>query len=104
MPRFSSLHKHISPSKDFEGCSVIEEPHESTLLQYIYKAQKLQLRTLTTMTSHFDGWRIPIAADFHVHLRDGAMMEAVTPTIRKGGVDTVFVMVRYSTQSDKLNI
>lgn len=29
-----------------------------------------------------------------VHLRDGPMMELVTPTIRKGGVNTVFVMVR----------
>ena len=45
------------------------------------------------MGSLFDGWELPSAADFHVHLRDGAMMEAVTPTIRQGGVDTVFVMV-----------
>lgn len=46
------------------------------------------------MSTMFDGWELPVAADFHVHLRDGAMMEAVTPTIRAGGVDTVFVMVR----------
>lgn len=39
-----------------------------------------------------DGVAIPAAADFHVHLRDGPMMELVTPTIRKGGVNTVFVM------------
>ena len=45
------------------------------------------------MTSVFDGYELPAAADFHVHLRDGSMMEAVTPTIRQGGVDTVFVMV-----------
>ncbi|KAI5286654.1 hypothetical protein KEM52_001903 [Ascosphaera acerosa] len=32
------------------------------------------------------------AADFHVHLRDGAMMKSVVPTIRQGGVDTVYVM------------
>ncbi|KAK5075248.1 dihydroorotase [Lithohypha guttulata] len=44
------------------------------------------------MDDLFDGLEIPVAADFHVHLRDGAMMEAVTPTIRQGGVDTVFVM------------
>jgi len=36
---------------------------------------------------------LPATADMHVHLRDGAMMQAVTPTIRKGGVNTVFVMV-----------
>ncbi|KAK3071682.1 dihydroorotase [Teratosphaeriaceae sp. CCFEE 6253] len=28
----------------------------------------------------------------HVHLRDGAMTELVVPTIRRGGVNTVFVM------------
>ena len=44
----------------------------------------------------FDNLELPAAADFHVHLRDGPMMEAVTPTIRQGGVDTVFVMVVYS--------
>lgn len=29
-----------------------------------------------------------------VHLREGPMMDLVTPTIRQGGVNTVFVMVR----------
>jgi hypothetical protein len=36
---------------------------------------------------------LPAAADMHVHLRQGKMMELVVPQIRKGGVDTVFVMV-----------
>ena len=40
----------------------------------------------------FDGLELPAPADFHVHLRDGAMAELVTPTIRQGGVNTVFVM------------
>ncbi|KZF19586.1 Dihydroorotase [Xylona heveae TC161] len=40
----------------------------------------------------FNGLELPASADFHVHLRDGTMMETVTPTIRKGGVDTVYVM------------
>jgi len=40
-----------------------------------------------------DGLELPAAADLHVHLRDGVMMELVTPTIRQGGVNTVFVMV-----------
>ncbi|KAK7709659.1 dihydroorotase [Botryosphaeria dothidea] len=40
----------------------------------------------------FDGLELPAAADMHVHLRDGAMMETVTPTIRQGGVNTVYVM------------
>lgn len=39
--------------------------------------------------SKFDGLELPAAADFHVHLRDGKMMETVVPTIKLGGVDTV---------------
>ncbi|KAK6530770.1 hypothetical protein TWF281_007607 [Arthrobotrys megalospora] len=35
---------------------------------------------------------LPPAADFHVHLRDGSMMETVTPTIENGGVNLVYVM------------
>ncbi|KAM0095994.1 dihydroorotase [Aspergillus fumigatus] len=35
---------------------------------------------------------LPAAADMHVHLRQGKMMESVVPQIRNGGVDTVFVM------------
>jgi dihydroorotase len=42
----------------------------------------------------FDGIELPASADFHVHLRQGTMMETVTPTIEAGGVDTVYVMVR----------
>jgi dihydroorotase len=41
----------------------------------------------------FHGLVLPASADFHVHLRDGAMLEAVAPTIKQGGVETVFVMV-----------
>ena len=35
---------------------------------------------------------LPASADMHVHLRQGAMMDLVVPQIRRGGVDTVFVM------------
>lgn len=42
--------------------------------------------------SKIQGVKLPASADFHVHLRDGEMMELVTPTIRQGGVNTVFVM------------
>ncbi|KAF2140178.1 uncharacterized protein K452DRAFT_359851 [Aplosporella prunicola CBS 121167] len=44
------------------------------------------------LVDRFNGLELPPSADMHVHLRDGAMMETVVPTIRKGGVDTVFVM------------
>lgn len=40
----------------------------------------------------FDGLELPASADFHVHLRDGAMMETVVPSIRSGGCDVVYVM------------
>ncbi|PGH02740.1 dihydroorotase, homodimeric type [Blastomyces parvus] len=42
--------------------------------------------------SKIDGIKLPASADFHVHLRDGDMMELVVPTIRQGGVNTVYVM------------
>ncbi|KAJ4341389.1 dihydroorotase [Didymella glomerata] len=35
---------------------------------------------------------LPAAFDAHVHLRDGEMSQLVTPTIRRGGVNQVFVM------------
>ncbi|KAI6601115.1 hypothetical protein MCOR12_004423 [Pyricularia oryzae] len=35
---------------------------------------------------------LPPSADMHVHLRQGQLMDLVVPSIRKGGVDTVFVM------------
>lgn len=31
-------------------------------------------------------------ADYHVHLRQGKMMEAVTPTLRQGGVSIAYIM------------
>ncbi len=43
----------------------------------------------------FDTVELPPTADFHSHLRDGAMMETVLPLIRRGGTDTVLVMVRW---------
>lgn len=33
-----------------------------------------------------------LAADLHVHLRDGKMMELITPTVRQGGVAIAYVM------------
>ena len=41
-----------------------------------------------------DYLELPASADMHVHLRQGPMMELVVPEIRRGGVETVFVMVR----------
>jgi dihydroorotase len=33
-------------------------------------------------------------ADFHVHLRQGAMAALVTPHVRNGGFNLAYVMVR----------
>ena len=38
---------------------------------------------------------LPAAFDAHVHLRDGEMAQLITPTIRQGGVNQVYVMVRF---------
>lgn len=32
-------------------------------------------------------------ADFHVHLRQGAISELIVPHVRKGGFDLAYVMV-----------
>jgi dihydroorotase len=39
---------------------------------------------------------LPASADMHVHLRQGKLMDLVAPQVRRGGVDTVFVMVKYT--------
>lgn len=47
-------------------------------------------------TMGFTNWtelELPAAFDAHVHLRDGEMSQLVTPTIRQGGVNQVYVMV-----------
>jgi hypothetical protein len=40
-----------------------------------------------------DEIELPAAFDAHVHLRDGEMSQLVTPTVRIGGVNQVYVMV-----------
>ena len=45
-----------------------------------------------SFAAKFDGLELPASADFHVHLRDMAMMKLVVPTIRQGGVDVAYVM------------
>lgn len=43
---------------------------------------------------NFESFELPPTADFHVHLRNGEMMEMIVPDcILSGGVDTVYVMV-----------
>ncbi|CAJ2503259.1 Uu.00g106530.m01.CDS01 [Anthostomella pinea] len=44
------------------------------------------------MPLRFASLDIPAGADFHVHLRDGAMKDTIVPTIRQGGVNQVYVM------------
>ncbi|KAL3418017.1 dihydroorotase [Phlyctema vagabunda] len=44
------------------------------------------------LSQKFDGLELPPSADFHAHLRDGAMMESVTKTVRQGGANTALIM------------
>lgn len=45
---------------------------------------------------------LPAAFDAHVHLRDGEMSQLVTPTIRQGGVNQVYVMVSHLYMTNSL--
>ncbi|KAF4513352.1 hypothetical protein G6O67_000630 [Ophiocordyceps sinensis] len=45
----------------------------------------MQLRSIQRL-------ELPPTADMHVHLRQAGLMDLVAPTVRQGGVDTVFVM------------
>ena len=42
---------------------------------------------------------IPAPVDFHVHLRQGAFSELVTPHVRKGGFRLAYVMVSITGSS-----
>lgn len=44
----------------------------------------MQLKTLERL-------ELPAAADMHVHLRQGELMNLVVPTLLQGGVDAAFV-------------
>lgn len=49
---------------------------------------------------------LPPTADMHVHLRQAGLMEVVVPTVRKGGVDTVFVYgfsIQCVTKNERAN-
>lgn len=48
--------------------------------------------------------QLPASADFHFHLRDGPMMEAVVPTIRQGRVDMVYVMVSCASKQKQRSV
>jgi dihydroorotase len=37
--------------------------------------------------------QLPLIDDFHVHLRQGALMNAVTPTLKSGGCRLAYIMV-----------
>ena len=49
---------------------------------------------MDSQTTHLDELELPASADFHAHLRDGPIMNAVVPLLPDGGVELVYVMVR----------
>lgn len=63
-----------------------------------FKASDLAkyLREQNFITLTMTEIEIGLAADMHVHLRDGDMMELITPTIKQGGVSVVYVMPNLS--------
>lgn len=50
------------------------------------------LSTTTAKMSTTRKFNLGCPADLHVHLRDGKMMDLVTPTVREGGVSVAYVM------------
>jgi hypothetical protein len=83
-----------------QGFSAAEEQIVMFLRSAISRAVSQGLTTSQTSRAYstgrmafmkFQGLELPATADMHVHLRDGAMMEVVVPTIRQGGVNTVLV-------------
>jgi hypothetical protein len=71
---------------DFSG--IVSSHHTNkpakNLEAYHLVIKKMQIRTIERL-------ELPPTADMHVHLRQAGLMEVVVPTVRKGGVDTVFV-------------
>jgi dihydroorotase len=55
---------------------------------------KKRRRKKAKMAALKNSYTLPAAADMHVHLRNapGPIAALVTPTIRRAGIDTVFVM------------
>jgi len=73
-------------SKDLPSLIVLVHPVSSQTLKHHNLTIIMQLKDVKKL-------ELPASGDFHVHLRDGAMMETVVPSIREGGVDVVYVMV-----------
>lgn len=48
------------------------------------------------MSAAVDSLVVPSPFDAHVHLREGPVSALVTPHVRQGGMDVVYVMVRRS--------
>ena len=66
-------------------------PFPSLITMSKARADPPQKPTKMALTK-FDGLTLPATADFHSHLRDGSMMEAIVPTIREGGTGLCYVM------------
>lgn len=55
------------------------------------KISRVDLKTIETRKRTM--MEIPEIDDFHVHLRQGKLMEAVTPLLKESGVRLAYVMV-----------
>ncbi len=97
-PNMSIARSGLAHPRYIGAQSTISEPPKKPLNRLHYTTHeriphslvpKMEFMKLTEL-------EIPAAFDAHVHLRDGEMSELVTPTIRMGGVDQVYVMVSIS--------
>lgn len=59
------------------------------LTRFIPNSFKSSYSTLKSKMSQIE---LGYTADYHVHLRQGEMMELVTPTVREGGVSIAYIM------------
>lgn len=82
----SKLPSLVSPTISCSPISLTSKFERRQWRATKYKAASMGFTDLTEI-------ELPAAFDAHVHLRDGEMSQLVTPTIRKGGVNQVYVMV-----------
>lgn len=87
-PPQSSIFRYFGPSPQNKAGHNYESRHISHYLHSGDYKKIMRLKELEYL-------ELPASADMHVHLRQGKLMDLVVPQVRKGGVDTVFVMVEH---------
>lgn len=71
--------------------SLHSSPKIANFLSTHLSVEKKKIEKTKMQLKSIDRIELPAAADMHVHLRQGELMNLVVPTLAKGGVDTAFV-------------